>query len=108
LFNGLEANGLTQPSFADFWNAYAKHRDKKQAEDNWKDAIKKADPAVIVVAAQRYSAETGGEFMKDPHRWLKDERWTDEPGANMRGNGRSGRPAPLPKPNFRHGEVLEA
>jgi hypothetical protein len=75
--------------FDEFWRAYPKHVAKKQARAQWATAIKRADPQVLIDAAARYAIEKppGSPYTLDPHRWLRDERWNDEPAPRGRATG---------------------
>lgn len=69
--------------FKAFWQTYPKRIGKGQAQKAWAAAIKKADPAVIIVAAARYAdwTRTGvsdPKFIAHPSTWLNGERWEDD------------------------------
>ena len=74
--------------FDQFWVLYAKPKGKKAALDQWKIAIKKADPDVILAAVPGYVASNHDpKYRKDPERWLKGEHWTDGVIASPKTNG---------------------
>lgn len=84
--------------FDKFWSAYPKKVDKGHAVKAWTKAIKKADPASIVSAAERFARENAGgdrQFIANPATWLNGERWTDEP-ARPSQPVPAYRPAPQP------------
>lgn len=71
------------PDFAAFWKAYPRKDDKGHARKAWPKAIKKAEPAAIVAAAEVFAAEclrdkTERRYIALPTTWLNGERWTDQ------------------------------
>jgi hypothetical protein len=76
---------LIEDAFAQFWAAYPRHVAKGDARIAFAKAIKAgADPAAIIGGARRYNAERAGQepqYTAYPRKWLRAERWTDEPAA---------------------------
>lgn len=71
------------PHFAAFWSAYPRKDDKGHARKAWPKAIRKADPAAIIAAAEAFAADcvrdkTERRFIALPTTWLNGERWTDQ------------------------------
>lgn len=86
--------------FEEFWDTYAKKRDRKRAEAKWRVALKKPGVTadVLIAAASRYVTEQRRngkhpEYTKDPHTWLNGENWRDELDA-----AHNGQPRELPPP----------
>ena len=81
--NGV-SNGVTDPllpdPFDEFWTVYPRKKGKKAAKESWLSAIEKADPSVIISAAQKYREEPGrtDAFTAWASTWLNQERWNDE------------------------------
>lgn len=65
--------------FERFWDAYDKKNGKTKTIEYWKK--KKIDDQLaetIIERAKEYREATGDKnFMKDPERWIRDERWND-------------------------------
>jgi hypothetical protein len=69
-------------AFDAFWAAYPRKIGKGQARTAWARAVKRADPATIIAAANEFGIERGNQdpkFTPYPATWLNGERWTDEP-----------------------------
>jgi DNA-binding transcriptional ArsR family regulator len=68
-------------TFGDFWAVYPAKKDKGAAVRAWNRAVRRADPAVIVAAAERYrtSEKVRAGFVKYPATWLNADAWDDEP-----------------------------
>jgi hypothetical protein len=77
-------------AFDQFWSAYAKKVGKKSARAQWRRRVKPSDVAQVIAAAARYAEATDPQFRKDPERWLRDERWNDEPVAAPKSPGQRG------------------
>jgi len=74
--------------FEEWWQVYPKHVDKKQAKQQYLKARGKVDKETLVRAASEYArASPDRQFQKSPMRWLRDERWTDEPDNPKHSNG---------------------
>jgi hypothetical protein len=79
-----ESHTMTTPSrFEEFWIAYDRRGVKKQARDQWAKAVKKTSADLLITAAADYIAWMKAEakhptYTVHAHRWLRDERWTDE------------------------------
>lgn len=68
--------------FDEFWAAYPRRIGKAPAKGKFKDALKKASFKEIMAGVHRYAAataETEAKFIIYPERWLKKQRWLDEP-----------------------------
>lgn len=77
------------PGFVRFWNAYAKRRSKKDARIAW--AQVNPSPALIerIVDALQWQFQQpdwlkeGCQYAPLPATYLRQERWTDEPPAQV-------------------------
>lgn len=68
--------------FDDFWAVYPRRLAKQVATKSWERAIKTADPADIIAAAERFShtvANSEERFIPHPSTWLNQSRWEDFP-----------------------------
>jgi hypothetical protein len=68
--------------FDEFWAAYPRHIDRRDAEAAWTKATKIHPPAQIIAAAQRYATGLRGKdpkFVKYPATWLNKGGYLDEP-----------------------------
>lgn len=68
--------------FGEFWDVYPRQESRPAAERAWAKAVKRADPAAIIKAAQRYADDPNlppERFIPYPARWLRDEKWNDGP-----------------------------
>jgi len=67
--------------FGLFWNAYPRKASVVSARQAWVIAITKADPKVIIEAAERLAKDPNREptFTPSPANWLAQERWMDDP-----------------------------
>jgi hypothetical protein len=68
--------------FDEFYAAYPRHLDRKDAERAWSKAIKTHPPDQIIDAAKRYAAACRGKdakFIKYPATWLNKGGYLDEP-----------------------------
>jgi hypothetical protein len=67
--------------FGLFWNAYPRKTSVVSARQAWAIAITKADPKVIIEAADRLAKDPNREptFTPSPANWLAQERWMDDP-----------------------------
>lgn len=68
--------------FDAFWKAYPRRVGKQAAAKAYANAVKNADPAALLVGAQRYAAARQGEdphYTAHPATWLNAGRWDDEP-----------------------------
>lgn len=77
---GGGSSGEKDTGFERFWAVYPLKKAKAAAEKNWRKAVKKVAPEIIIAAAERYanSREVSRGFAKYPQGWLTDERWLDE------------------------------
>lgn len=71
------------PPFAAFWTRYPRRKGKGAAEEAWDKAIKKgADPAAIILGAERYADDPNlpePKYIPLPATWLNQRRWEDDP-----------------------------
>ena len=68
-------------AFEDFWDAYPRHKKKKEARELFEEALKKADASTIIQGAGDYRDEIDygdQDMVAYPTTWLQDERWEDE------------------------------
>jgi hypothetical protein len=68
--------------FEAFWNVYPRKVARGAAVLSWTRALKLAEPATIIAAAERYAGERAGKdptYTKHPATWLNHGCWTDEP-----------------------------
>ena len=67
--------------FDEFWQAYPRKAGKRVAREAYEQAIREADPAVILAGAKRYAADPNREAQFTPHptTWLRQGRWEDDP-----------------------------
>ena len=67
--------------FGLFWNAYPRKANVVSTRQAWAIAITKADPKVIIEAAERLAKDPNREptFTPSPANWLAQERWMDDP-----------------------------
>ncbi len=71
-----------EDGFEAFFAVYPKKVSKGTARKAWAKAVKMAEPAAIIAAAERYAEERRSEdpkFTKHPSTWLNSEGWHDEP-----------------------------
>lgn len=63
------------PNFQQFWSAYPKKVDKKQARKAWQSEVTKAkaNPDTVLAALDQYvkSLPKGSKFVKNPATWLR-------------------------------------
>lgn len=64
--------------FADFYSAYPRKEAKRKAEQAWRAAIKRADPAKIMAGLERFPFNEDRRFVPLPASWLNADRWADE------------------------------
>ena len=75
---------MTKPvdteAFIEFWNTYPRRSAKGKARTAWANAVRKADPQVIIAAAAAYRDDPNREeaYTAHPATWLNGERWLDE------------------------------
>ena len=75
------ATGDSDPKFEEFWTIYPVRKAKGKARAAWAKAIKKADPEVILEAAEIFQSMSRGkdqQYLPHPTTWLNGECWTDE------------------------------
>jgi hypothetical protein len=88
--SGLPDTDAYFDAFDQFWSAYAKKVGKKAARAQWRRSVKLQDIGQVIAAAAIYAGATDPQFRKDPERWLRDERWNDEPVAAPKSPGQRG------------------
>ena len=68
------------PNFERFWTAYPLRKGKREANRAWLNAIKRAEPEVIIAGAERYRDDPNREpgYTKYAEGWLNGDRWLDE------------------------------
>lgn len=76
--------GDVKDRFEEFWNLYP-HRNgakkgKAAARKKWAQAIKRADPSLIISKAKAFRSDRQAVdgYAPDPAKWLNQERWTDD------------------------------
>ena len=88
------ANRSYTPQFEQFWNLYPQHRrkEKPKAFAEWKQAIKRADPDVIIEGLRSYL--TGDvTYAPYPAKWLKTDSWQDGPDTSRQVEASRANPA---------------
>lgn len=68
--------------FEEFYAAYPRHIDRKDAEKAWSKAVRSHPPDLIIEATKRYAATCRGKepkFIKYPATWLNKGGYLDEP-----------------------------
>ena len=85
-----------QDAFAQFWNAYPNHKDKKRAESAFAKAIRKVDLETMLAAIDAQKRTDGwikenGRFIPMPSTWLNGERWNDDAKPAQKAYWRTGR-----------------
>ena len=85
-----------QDAFAQFWNAYPNHKDKKRAESAFANAIRKVDLETMLAAIDAQKRTDGwikenGRFIPMPSTWLNGERWNDDAKPSQKAYWRTGR-----------------
>ena len=88
------ANRSYTPQFEQFWNLYPQHRrkEKPKAFAEWKQAIKRADPDVIIEGLRSYL--TGDvTYAPYPAKWLKTDSWQDGPDTSRQVEASRSNPA---------------
>lgn len=82
------------PDFLLFWSEYPKKVGRKAALEVWNKLNGHAAVAVMIqaLAVQKLSEQwrmDGGQFIPHASKWLREERWTDEPLAVAAASGNS-------------------
>lgn len=75
-----------EAGFTEWYLAYPKHVGRGQAEKAYRQALKKAEPPVLLEASRKYAAACVGkdpQFIAHPATWLNGERWLDEVSAEQ-------------------------
>lgn len=77
--SAARANGHAYTDdFEAFWTAYGRKGGKANAFAEWRKALTRAAPDLIMTAVPAYVAATAGpdlRFRKDAERWLKNDCW---------------------------------
>lgn len=75
----------TQDAFDRFWKIYPKKVDKPDAITSWMEAVKRADPEIIIRGAQAYAEKRRNDpqpdrhkFTRGPVKWLDNDSWENE------------------------------
>lgn len=90
----------SEDTFPDWYTAYPKHVGRGQAEKAYRQALKKAEPSVLLSAAQRFAVASAGkdpQFIAHPATWLNGERWLDDAAP----------PAAQPAPSTHFKNIIE-
>lgn len=70
-------------AFEAFWGAYGRKGAKATAFTEWRRAVARASPDVIMAALPAYLASKPDPgWRKDAERWLKGDCWESTPVAN--------------------------
>jgi hypothetical protein len=69
--------------FEEFWQAYPRKVNKREAQDKWNKKENLPDLKIILTAIEQQKQteqwhEAGGKYIPHPTTWLNQERWTDE------------------------------
>lgn len=74
-----------------FWQLYPKKERKKEAEEAYAKARHHGVPAEIILRGLRRVVGTKErQYFQEPHRWIKGERWNDEPAPEPEVIGKGG------------------
>jgi hypothetical protein len=73
-----EADDDEPDLFADFYAAYPRKEARRKAEQAWRAATKRTDPAVIMAGLEKFQFSPDRHFIPLPASWLNAERWADE------------------------------
>lgn len=68
-------------AFEEFWSAYPKREQKRDALKAWQSAIKRADNDELIAGAHRYAEDPNrsANYTKLPAGWLRADMWLDGP-----------------------------
>ncbi len=72
------SSAAAEAMFEKFWEQYPRKVGKIAAEKAWRKAVKSTDPAVIILAVQRYPWSPDRQFIPHPATWLGQGRWLDQ------------------------------
>jgi hypothetical protein len=77
---GRRVKTTADPLFDEWYAAYPVHKSRGDAETAWPNAIREADPQVLIAAAKRYSSDPQvlRGYGKYPATWLNKKCWLDE------------------------------
>ena len=75
--------------FMEFWNVYPRHEAMKDARTAYRSARKLVTAATLLAGARQHAEQYEPEYATLAHKWLRGERWNDEP---VKGKGRSASP----------------
>jgi len=77
-----EHDANLEQSFTEFWNAYPRKVNKKEAKQKWfKAKLPNLSIILKALAIQKQSEswqKDGGKYIPHPTTWLNQERWNDE------------------------------
>jgi hypothetical protein len=76
----------TDAEFEEFWSAYPRHEAMKEARSAYMRARNLVTHETLVVGARQHAAQYEPEYATLAHKWLRGERWNDEP---VKRNGHS-------------------
>lgn len=72
-------------TFETFWQVYPRKIEKAAAFKEWQLALERATAEQIIAAAEAFAQSDVGRgsprFILYPERWLKRDKWTDDPAA---------------------------
>lgn len=69
-------------AFESFWDAYPRHEDKKKAREVWFRKKPDIEQVLNALEWQVQSAQWVKGFIPHAHRYIRDERYNDEPPQN--------------------------
>lgn len=80
--SNITKHKFSEPGFDEFWKAYPRKVNKKEAQSVWSKAvIPSLDIILTAVEKQKQSDQwlkDDGKFIPYPSSWLNKERWNDE------------------------------
>ena len=76
--------------FMEFWSVYPRHEAMKDARTAYKSARKLVTAETLLAGARQHAEQYEPEYATLAHKWLRGERWNDEP---VKGKGRPASPA---------------
>lgn len=103
----------TDDRFENFWSAYPKKTGKEAARKSWSKVPKPADTLQAILKALVWQRESeqwnkeGGQFIPNPATYLNQQRWLDEPPAQVaNGLSRFGRQSAAAAERWLQGQDL--
>jgi hypothetical protein len=67
----------TPPGFNEFWAAYPRKTQKRDAIKAYRSALKRADADTILAGLKRYRFKPERDYQPQAERWLNGDRWDD-------------------------------